>query len=147
MKTWAFEDKKDWRRGAWDEEPDKAHWVDSTTGLDCLIVRGGSGALCGYVGVPESNSECFGKDYDDVDVDVHGGLTFSSACQERINGICHAEEDAANNTVWWLSFDCAHGGDLSPRHSYTLWSNDTYKNFEYVKHEVEKLALQLNHHA
>lgn len=36
--------------GAWHREPDKAQWVDLTTGYPCLAVRGGSGSWCGYAG-------------------------------------------------------------------------------------------------
>jgi hypothetical protein len=54
MKTIAYRtiDKSSWPRGAWDDEPDKKQWQDTATGLPCLIVRNGVGALCGYVGVP-----------------------------------------------------------------------------------------------
>ena len=54
MKTFKTKDKTNWpSRGPWDNEPDKAQWIDEASGYDCLIVRGGGGALCGYVGVPE----------------------------------------------------------------------------------------------
>lgn len=55
MKTWTTVDKSDWPTGEWHQEPDKAQWIDQATGLDCLIVRGPFGALCGYVGVPQSS--------------------------------------------------------------------------------------------
>lgn len=74
-------DKAAWGRGPWDTEPDKAQWVDAATGLDCLIVRNRMGTLCGYVGVPETHP-WFKTSYNDVDVDVHGGLTFSDQCQD-----------------------------------------------------------------
>lgn len=48
-------DKASWGSGAWSDEADKVQWVDEATGLDCLIVRNNGGALCGYVGVPESH--------------------------------------------------------------------------------------------
>src|SRR5690606_28176723 len=48
-------DRTGWPSGPWDGEPDKAVWVDETTGLDCMIVRGPVGALCGYVGVKEGH--------------------------------------------------------------------------------------------
>jgi hypothetical protein len=41
--------------GIWQEEPDYQHWIDEETGLDCLIVRNSGGALCGYVGIPQSH--------------------------------------------------------------------------------------------
>lgn len=36
------------------------------------------GHLCGYIAVPPAHP-WFGKSYDDIDVDVHGGLTFEHA--------------------------------------------------------------------
>lgn len=75
-------DKSEWRRGAWDAEPDKVQWIDAATGLDCLMVRAGHlGYWCGYVGVPEGHA-AFEKDYGYVDVRVHGGLTFSDRCAD-----------------------------------------------------------------
>ena len=47
--------KPDWQQGAFQEEPDKAQWTSRATGLDCLIVRNNSGALCGYVGIPSDH--------------------------------------------------------------------------------------------
>ena len=52
MKQWTNVDKTGWGDGPWTDEPDKMQWIDEATGLDCLIVRGPMGALCGYVGVP-----------------------------------------------------------------------------------------------
>lgn len=89
-------DKSGWRDGAWQNEPDKVQWVDEATGLDCLIVRNGGGALCGYVGVPEGHP-WHGLDYmsctqrptcDDrwcehspeTLASVHGGITFAASC-------------------------------------------------------------------
>lgn len=147
MKTWNTKDKTNWQRGEWDNEPDKAQWVDETTGLDCLIVRNNSGALCGYVGVPESNPH-FEKDYDHegLDFGVHGGLTFADRCHDtgdEAKDICHSEECAANKIVWWLGFDCAHSGDLTPKYDRDYGFDSTYKNFGYVKDEVTALAGQL----
>ena len=81
MKTieYTYRDKSSWGDGPWQSEPDKIQWLDEATGLPCLIVRGPVGALCGYVGVPEGHPH-FEQKYDDVDVRVHGGLTFASFC-------------------------------------------------------------------
>jgi hypothetical protein len=95
---WTTRNKGDWGRGPWQSEPDKVQWVDEATGLDCLIVRGPSGALCGYVGVPETHPY-HGKDYSscalaepcgeawcehspESAMHVHGGLTFADTCHE-----------------------------------------------------------------
>jgi len=148
MKTWNNTDKSKWENGPWMNEPDKAQWV--AHGLDCLIVRGPSGALCGYVGVPESH-KYFDADYADVDVEAHGGLTFGDRCRPHDEGehkgICHIEEGAANKTVFWLGFDCAHSWDLVPGLSrdYILLDDDVvYRDFYYVKRETERLARQLS---
>lgn len=83
MKTIEYHrvDKSEWGDGAWQQEPDKKQWRDEATGLPCLIVRGPSGGLCGYVGVAPGHP-LHGKDYDAVDADVHGGLTFAHGCIE-----------------------------------------------------------------
>lgn len=73
-------DKSSWPRGPWDDEPDKKQWRDPASGLPCLIVRGPSGSLCGYVAVGPDHP-AYGKGYDDVDVTVHGGLTFAAPSQ------------------------------------------------------------------
>ena len=153
MKTWQNKDKSKWKDGEWTNEPDKAQWIDEDTGLDCLIVRGPMGALCGYVGVPES-SKYFEKEYEEVDVDVHGGLTFADKCRpsdDESKGVCHIEEGAANETVWWLGFDCAHAWDYSPSYSsredgddvFRQGHDEVYRDFGYVKLEVKRLAKQL----
>ena len=145
--TWNFVDKSTWPRGEWEDEPDKAQWVDKETGLDCLIHRGPMGSLCGYVGVPETHP-LFGKSYDDAPGDVHGGLTFANACgpqdAETGRGICHIEEGAANKKVWWFGFDCAHSGDLCPSPRMPRLSHfETYCRISYVKTQTEYLAHQL----
>jgi len=82
-KQWRTIDKSSWpTRGEWDDEPDKMQWQDEATGLPCLIVRGPSGALCGYVGVAEGHP-MFRTHYDAAPIaDVHGGLTFSDFCAD-----------------------------------------------------------------
>jgi hypothetical protein len=158
-------DKSKWADGPWQSEPDKKQWTDQGTGLPCLIVRNGLGALCGYVGVSEGHP-LFGLDYSDcyenpegegAHLDVHGGLTYASFCMEEgeeSHRICHLVEPGENDRVWWLGFDTAHAGDLSPRtidlyrdHGYFDKMHDeygyTYKTIEYVEAECAKLAAQL----
>jgi hypothetical protein len=76
---WRTVDKSTWPKGPWQDEPDKKQWRDAATGLPCLIVRGPVGALCGYVGVT-ADHPLHGKSYEDVDVEVHGGLTYAEPC-------------------------------------------------------------------
>lgn len=132
----------------WDTEPNRKHWIDEATGLDCLIVRNNlfdKGALCGYVGIPP-NHPWFGKDYDDDEIyaEVHGGLTFAGACSGKI---CHGEngEKVANKEVWWFGFDCAHAGDYIPGSEkyYKLSFPETYRNITYVEAQCRSLASQI----
>lgn len=147
------EDKSTWARGPWDREPDKMQFTDSMTGLPCLIKRNGTGALCGYVGVPKDHP-AYEKFYDNVDAQVHGGLTYSSFCAplgDEAHSICHVVEDGEDDKVWWLGFDCAHYMDFSPR-LYTelpeelrnsLNQGNKYRTVAYVKREIAGLAKQL----
>lgn len=187
-------DKTDWTRGPWDKEPDKIQWQDDATGLPCLIVRGPSGALCGYVGVA-TDHPWHGGSYDSCDVDVHGGLTFAHGCAEitlekwqkwrerqysrrdeakkypigdaardlkewakeledydawvvraTSRYICHVASPGEPDPVWWLGFDCAHSGDVSPSYAgryERISMHETYKTIGYVENECRNLARQI----
>lgn len=152
MKEWTTVDKTEWPRGEWNNEPDKAQWIDEESGLDCLIVRGPSGALCGYVGVPPSHP-LFDKDYSEGDsyghnLDCHGGITFSARCDpsdDESRHICHSG-DVANKLVYWFGFDCNHIYDLAPGSSMPFGfvdDHDTYRDLQYVKGQTTFLAKQL----
>ncbi len=138
--------------GPWDDEPDKIHWVDGDSDLDCLIVRSPMGALCGYVGVPPGHP-WHGQDYDDVDVVVHGGLTFASGCDENApegHGVCHVPAPGRPADVWWLGFDCAHCDDLVPIMAGVedqlvgIFGNElSYRDVAYVTAQCAALAAQV----
>lgn len=83
--------------------------------------------LCGYVLLPEGHP-LYGADYDDVDFEVHGGLTFAG----DLYG------------VWALGFDCAHYMDLVPGfHVKGISEMEVYRDEVYVKQEIERLAEQV----
>lgn len=160
---------RDWGAGPWDQEPDRVdfNWF----GLPCFVHRNsrpasegwtGTGAWCGYVGVGRKHP-AFGHDYDDVDVSVHGGLTFASKCSTR-GHLCHV-----GGVRWWLGFDCGHAFDLSPAmerryqeirekvnykspfppalleeaREITGLLRDVYRDLPYVIAETKNLAVQL----
>jgi hypothetical protein len=144
-------DRTDWENGSgpWDNEPDHVQWTDKATGLPCLIHRGGTASWCGYVAVAEGHP-WFEKDYEAVEPypDVHGGLTYHGYCMDSApegEGICHVPEPGQPDRVWWLGFDCAHYGDLSPRYKryYGTQEHETYKDAAYVIRETESLARQI----
>lgn len=148
LSYFAVVDKSSWPRGEWDSEPDKCQF-ETEVGLPGLIVRGPSGALCGYAAIPEGH-KLFGRSYDasEVKAEAHGGLTFSGACKSGANeqsDICHRPSPGEPEHVWWFGFDCAHAGDLMP----SLWrrfswsQGGVYRNLSYVRAEVEALAKQL----
>jgi hypothetical protein len=145
-------DRKNWRAGVWDNEPDKVQWPDKATGLPCLIKRNPfMGNLCGYVGVPPEHP-WYGKNYDDVEVDVHGGLSYAGSCSDGPpdQSICHVTEPGEPDHVWWFGFDCGHAFDASPgllamdvSHKLPLQEVGTYRDWSYVEQQVGLLAEQL----
>lgn len=153
----------------WENEPNDLAFI-ATSGLDCRIHRNlWAGNLCGYVKVPEGHL-LYGKGYSAaipdelrsawtavcngeigkrgiIDVftcgsegrvgvlfDVHGGITWAD---NRLPW-----EDKTP-TGWWLGFDCAHDGDLSPGYENRFSSDGEYRDIEYVKAECESLASQI----
>jgi hypothetical protein len=142
-----FVKRDGWGDGPWSDELDRYDFR-TRAGYPGLIVRNDLGNLCGYVGLPP-NHPAYGSGYDDVDVDVHGGLTYAEAC---CGHICHVPMAGESDDVWWLGFDCAHGGDYLPmrkalaaRFPYEIFErfDDVYRDVAYVRAEVERLANQL----
>ena len=140
-----FYKREEWPKGEWDNEPDVGGWVDENTGLQCAFVRTNSGALCGYVGVPEGH-KFYGVSYASIEIeeegpDVHGGLTYSGK-----EGMSFLRKYVPTRPdPWWLGFRCSHSGDVMPGMTGipSVFGNPSYKNLEYVKSEVASLAQQL----
>lgn len=83
----------------------------------------------GYVLIPKGH-QMHGKDYDDIPVDVHGGLTFSELVdKEFIKEWNLSEEDEG---TWCVGFDTAHYED-----NINNWPEQK------VKEETERLKEQL----
>lgn len=155
-KSWTTVDKSAWGNGPWQDEPDKMQWTDEATGLACLVKRNRFGALCGYVGIPQEHP-WYRKDYSDIDLPygVHGGITYTSHCQEgddEAETICHIPAPGEPDNVWWVGFDCAHAGDLSPGNEallrkvgfYHPWEpQEVYRDLAYVQDECRSLAAQV----
>ncbi len=128
----------------WDTEPTSETWTDKATGYSLHIQRHDSmGHLCGYVGIPAGHP-WYGKSDEHILMadndypEVHGGLTYSSSHKP-------GDPRGSKSSLWWLGFDCAHCGDLSPamlKYSDRLVRDETYKDWAYVKAECESLARQ-----
>ena len=115
----------------WKKEPNNVEF--EAFGFKCEVKRIDSlGHLCGYVVLPEDH-KLYGTDYEEIDVDVHGGLTYSE------NGK--------------VGFDCAHAGDCIPSIIKTLsdlgmstdhYNGDEYRDMGFVIRETYELARQLS---
>jgi len=98
--------------------------------FNCHIRRNKrSGHLCGYV-ILTTDNDFFGKNYDDIPVRCHGGLTYASE----------------NGDNWVIGFDCAHYEDLQPFYAeQSIYAGiGTYKNMEFVTDECESICEQLS---
>lgn len=125
-----FHNRDKWPAGEWDNEEDEEYFLAYT--LICRLRRNHFGAWCGYVSIQEGHP-LYGKHYDEVDLAVHGGLTFSG------------EEDG----LWWFGFDCCHAWDYAPGlhplvpADHMLDKDVVYRTIGYAKNETIKLAAQL----
>lgn len=137
-------DKSAWGPGAWQDEPDRFEF--KAHGFPCILHRNHQGAWCGYVGLPPGH-KFHGKDYDDTNVSVHGGLTYAKKCDGHV---CHVAAPGEPEDVWWLGFDCHHAFDHGPAmearlrelRDYPL-SNNHYWTMAEARQETESLAAQL----
>lgn len=109
--------------GEWIEEPDEV--IFEYKGYNCIIFRifvlqpytkevcFFGGHLCAYVDLP-SNNKFFNKNYKDIEIVCHGGLTYS----QEIHG------------KWRIGFDCGHSYDYIPSIENFKKSNDEMKKFK-----------------
>lgn len=120
-----------------EERKEKYEWIDEETEYKCSIKRNMYWNWLGYVELPK-NHPYYDKNYVDIEqnFNVHGGLTYGE------NGK--------------FGFDSGHLEDLSPGKIYmdhqmndelTRFRNmynrvASYRDYDYVKKEVKKLALQ-----
>ena len=98
---------------------------------------------CGYAVLPPGHPD-HGKPYDDIDVNVHGGLTYAQPGDE------HAEYDYPGKPgSYTIGFDCSHYRDAThPDGSFCGMPQDDdlpnhYWTEEEVAAEVEQMVDQL----
>lgn len=108
-------------------------------GYEFVITRNLMAIRCGYVRIPQGHP-WHGKDYDDIDADVHGGLTFAKP-DKPCNG------DRPDN-AWWIGFDCGHSGDAPDpslpeyKDALALFMDGVVRTTEYVETECRSLCEQ-----
>ena len=90
----------------------------------------------GYLVIDDKNHPWFGKDYHDIDVDVHGGLNFSS---EIVKGHISVYEELVEDDIgsWMIGFDTCHLYD-----SYSRWTDDAVR--DHTEIFLLKPALELS---
>jgi hypothetical protein len=95
-----------------------------------LILEGGA-SLCAYVGIP-ADHPLAGRNYDDMPLECHGGLTFGDAGSKR--GPWPAG-------WYWYGWDYAHLGDITRYdRKYRTIDPDAH---EWTVEEVEAEARQV----
>jgi hypothetical protein len=125
------------------------------SGYRAIVIFNETGHRCGYVEIPRTHPY-YEKEYSDIDVDVHGGLTFSAYSKEM------PYDTPAG--FWVLGFDCIHYGDAIDLEAYERYSNmgyipkvqenishifnaiftdDKVRTLDFVVAECESLAAQL----
>lgn len=162
MKTWSYPGVHPEGDGPWADEPDKAQWVDETTGLDCLAVRAHHGAWCGYVGIPPGHPWYDANPYH-LGYECEAGipeLNYGDRCRDDDPepAVCHVPAPGRPADVYWVGFDNAHAWDLAPNRdreiraitgeATTAYDNlltsmsATYKTLDYVVDQCRRVAAQ-----
>lgn len=125
--------------GPWHDGPN--HLAFEHAGMPCIIHRGPVGAWCGYVAVPPGHPWHGKEMFDDaLDARAHGGVTYTNTCSGEV---CHVAKPGEPDDVWWIGFDCAHSGDLSPSDTRLYgFSYGVYRDQRYVTEQTKDLAEQ-----
>ena len=100
-------------------------------GVEWFLYKHSMGHINGYVKLPEGH-KWLGLDYDDIPVEVHGGLTFGGSGSS------------------FIGFDTAHAHDYWPNSTYeytSLFRHDKHSRREWtqalVAEETKRLARQV----
>jgi hypothetical protein len=89
--------------------------------FEYLVVLNHNAHRCGYVAIPKEHPAYNAGSYDDIDVEVHGGLTFFSEP--------HIVESTCEDK--WAGFDAGHaydGHDIDAHERY-FGSDDSFQKY------------------
>lgn len=125
----------------WNDEPDTYDFTHM--GYECNAVRNFIGVWCGFVRLPISHPWC-NMPYEEIPVNVHGGLSFSGHREGSHQGI--------DSDFFWVGFDCARAGDYVPgvrafeKKMFPKIEGgpdvSAYKNLQFVIVQTMELAAQ-----
>lgn len=99
------------------------------SGIRVRVLRGPA-SLCAYVGVP-TDHPLVGFRYDDIPLDVHGGLTYAGA------GLIGLGKD-----LYWFGWDYAHSGDYCVYYDTTGIGSDRTHEKRWLPGEVAAEARE-----
>jgi hypothetical protein len=143
-----FYNKSNFPPGKWLHEPDFCGWYRHE--LACLAIRDMSlGVWKGFVGLT-SKHRFFAKPLEQILKDpsvvdaflgVYGGISLAGGLPARYKDISQG--------LWWLGIETSHGGDLMPLLKNDpdmdkMLSNQTYKDFAFIRRETNKLASYMS---
>jgi len=131
--------KSEWGEGAWQNEPDYEFFEYQDHKI--MIRRGPVGSFNGYAEVKEGHP-WFATDYNDIDIDVHQGLTFGGILEDGL---------------FYIGFDTAHYQDYCPimefhakqfKENYGIYSSsfivkENYKDIDFVRRECISMVDQI----
>lgn len=148
--------KKSLPPGPWQDEPDHFLYLDSASGYFCEIKRvsrlSSCGWLCGYVYIPSDHPfiESLLNVVDDKNFlpkRVKDCLMGELFTRFSVHGGTTKMEESSSvlvpDNMWVIGFDCAHAKDLIPSDINPDLENEVYRDFNFVKSEVDSLAKQL----
>ena len=117
----------------------------SVENFDFAVKLYKDGHRCGYVRIPE-NHPLYNQDYSKIDVECHGGLTFSKLI---------TIENSFLPKGFWIGFDCQHCFDLPDVESvkkvwgkyeendYWGWGDGEVRSLDYVESECRGIINQI----
>lgn len=98
-----------------DAKPGHIFYDAFDDGIRVVVMRGPA-ALCAYLGVPKDHPLA-GFDYNDIPIQVHGGLTYGN----------EGKEGYLPAGFYWYGWDYAHSGDFSTYDEDSRWKHDAKK--------------------
>lgn len=141
----------------WVGEPNYAcGWYN---GRRWIIMRGPVGSYCGYVEFKPTQveyknnrylkDEAMDVTYDNINIDCHGGLTFSGTRPFVEWNTEVSPYQPTMEEIYCIGFDCAHYQDLTvidfiEKELFHDPIKSIYRSFEYVKEQCISICKQLD---